>query len=447
MSVRLPGSRWYNAVWRWHFYAGLFCVPFVLWLAVTGSIYAWRPQIEAWLDRPYDSLAPAAARASPEAIAAAAVAAVPGSRLHKYELPQSNRSAVRVLVGTDSGDRRVYVDPYRLTTLAIVTEDERPMQIVSHLHGELLAGAWGSYIVEIAACWTLVMILTGLYLWWPRGRKGLAGVLYPRLSGGRRLLWRDLHAVTGIWASLFALFVVTTGLPWAKAWGSYFKEIRTVTGTLDGPIDWTIGGRKASDDPMLGEHAGHMGMAMVHQGVRPGELNRAVVAATALHFAPPVLVSPPGKEPHGWTVTSDAGDRPLRAQAVVNGTTGAVLARKDFAERHWIDRAVGYGIATHEGQLFGIANQLLITLGALMLMILSVSGAISWWRRRPSGRLGAPLPLSRPRFGGALIAAIVALGVAMPLFGVSLLMVLLVERGLKSWSGIARWLGLRTVRA
>lgn len=447
MSVRLPGSRWYNAAWRWHFYAGMLCVPFVLWLAVTGSIYAWRPQIEAWLDRPYDSLVPTATRATPEAIAAAAVAAVPGSRLHKYELPQSNRSAVRVLVGTDGGDRRVYVDPYRLTPLKVVTEDDRPMQIVSHLHGELLAGAWGSYIVEIAACWTLVMILTGVYLWWPRGGKGVAGILYPRLSGGRRLFWRDLHAVTGIWVSLLALFVISTGLPWAKAWGSYFKEIRTVTGTLDGPVDWTIGGRKPPDDPMLGEHASHMGMAMVHQGARPGELNRAVAAATALHFAPPVLVSPPGKEPRGWTVSSDAADRPLRAQAVVDGATGAVLARKDFGERHWIDRAVGYGIATHEGQLFGIANQVLITLGALMLMTLSVSAAISWWRRRPSGRLGAPLPLSRPRFGGALIATVIALGVMMPLFGTSLLVVLAAESGLRRWPGVARWLGLRTVRA
>jgi uncharacterized iron-regulated membrane protein len=134
----------------------------------------------------------------------------------------------------------------------------------------------------------------------------------------------------------------------------------------------------------------------------------------------------------------------LRGQAVVDGATGAVLTRKDFGERHWIDRAVGYGIATHEGQLFGIANQLLITLGALMLMTLSVSGAISWWRRRPSGRLGAPLPLSRPRFRGRLIAAIVMLGLAMPLFGASLLMVLAVEHGLKRWSGIARWLGSRT---
>jgi len=300
--------------------------------------------------------------------------------------------------------------------------------------------------VELAASWAIVLLITGIYLWWPRQLRGLAGVVVPRLRSGTRMFWRDLHAVTGIWVSVLALFVITTGLPWAKAWGSYFREIRTATGTLDGPVDWTIGGRKPTDDPMFGDHAGHIGMAMEHQGVRPGELNRAVAAATALHFAAPVLVSPPGNEPHSWAVASDAADRPLRAQAVADGATGAVLARKDFAERHWIDRAVGYGIATHEGQLFGIANQLLITLGALMLATLSVSGAILWWRRRPSGRLGAPLPLSRPRFGGALVGAIVVLGLAMPLFGASLLAVLAVERWLKRWSGIARWLGLRAAQ-
>src|SRR3546814_8147218 len=45
MSVHAPGTRWYNAVWRWHFYAGLFCIPFVIWLALTGTIYTWGPQI------------------------------------------------------------------------------------------------------------------------------------------------------------------------------------------------------------------------------------------------------------------------------------------------------------------------------------------------------------------------------------------------------------------
>ena len=68
-SSDATGVRWYNAVWRWHFYAGLFCIPFVIWLALTGSIYLWRPQIEAVLDRPYDHLATSGPLAPPARMA------------------------------------------------------------------------------------------------------------------------------------------------------------------------------------------------------------------------------------------------------------------------------------------------------------------------------------------------------------------------------------------
>ena len=107
------------------------------------------------------------------------------------------------------------------------------MRILFHLHGELLAGAVGSYLVETAACWAIVMILTGLYLWWPRGRKSLAGVLYPRLKGSGRVFWRDVHATAGIWVSDFALGLILTGLPWAKGWGTYLTEVRTHAGLFD----------------------------------------------------------------------------------------------------------------------------------------------------------------------------------------------------------------------
>ena len=43
----------YRTVWRWHFYAGLFCSPFVVVLALSGSLYLFKPQVEAWIDRPY----------------------------------------------------------------------------------------------------------------------------------------------------------------------------------------------------------------------------------------------------------------------------------------------------------------------------------------------------------------------------------------------------------
>jgi PepSY-associated TM region len=86
----------YRTVWRWHFYAALFCIPFVIWLSITGSIFLFKPQIERWLDRPYDNLSVAGPRATAEAQVKAALVAVPGSNLHYYELPTSPQSATRI---------------------------------------------------------------------------------------------------------------------------------------------------------------------------------------------------------------------------------------------------------------------------------------------------------------------------------------------------------------
>lgn len=443
MATATHAPSFHNAIWRWHFYAGLFCIPFVVWLALTGSIYLWRPQIEAWLDQPYDHLATAGPAASPDAQVAAALAAVPGSTLHKYILPQGPDRAVRILVSEHGVDRRVYVDPRSCAVLKVVTEEKRPLRLIFHLHGELLAGAFGSYLVEIAACWAIVMLLTGLYLWWPRGRGGLGGVLYPRLRAGGRPFWRDVHATAGLWVSLFALGLILTGLPWAKGWGSYLAEIRQLTGTSGGPVDWTIGGRTPKTDAIVGDHAGHGGMTMPTPPTPPGELARVIASARRLDVVPPVLILPPHRVGAPWSIASDAADRPLRGDAKVDGATGGIVSRASFAQRHWIDRAIGYGVAAHEGALFGLVNQLLGTLTALFLVILSVSGAVMWWRRRPVGLLGAPVPRSRPRFGAGLVGMVVVLGLYLPMFGATLIAMMLAERFvLRRIAPLREWLGL-----
>ena len=75
----------HRTVWRWHFYAGLFCIPFVLWLAITGTIFLFHPQIQQWLDRPFDHLS----TAGPEATVNAQVQTVScnNSRLQPPCLP------------------------------------------------------------------------------------------------------------------------------------------------------------------------------------------------------------------------------------------------------------------------------------------------------------------------------------------------------------------------
>ncbi len=85
----------YRALWRWHFHAGLFCIPFVIVLALTGSIYLFKPQIDAFADRNVDSLSVTGRRATGEAQIAAALASQAGSKLFVYEIPREPDDAPR----------------------------------------------------------------------------------------------------------------------------------------------------------------------------------------------------------------------------------------------------------------------------------------------------------------------------------------------------------------
>ena len=460
-GVEEQGRRLYRAIWRWHFYAGVFCIPFVIWLSITGSIYLFRPQIERWLDRPYDHLHLEGSRAAPEQIARAAVASVPHSVLHYYELPPNPDAAARVVVGVGAQEFRVYVHPITRKALYIINEDHRPMTLLAHLHGQLLAGRWGSYFVELAASWAIVLLLTGLYLWWPRQTEKLAGVIWVRIGKARRVFWRDVHAVSGVWTSAFALFLILTGLPWANGWGSYFKLIRQVTGTAVAHQDWTTGraselaaraamntnslnaAPEMSDMPGM-DHTAHGEWTMRHAAADAySAFNRLVPLADSLGLAPPIKIMPAAYRGGAWTIKSDSQNRTLRDVVQADPQSGAIVGRQNFNQTMLLDRVVGVRIAAHEGQLFGPTNQMLGLLTALGLITMCVSAVAMWWRRRHAGVLGAPVPMERPRWSYALLAAVLALAFYLPELGISIIVTFLAEKFILSRiPATRRWLGL-----
>jgi len=474
----------HRTVWRWHFYAGLFCIPFVLWLSITGTIFLFHPQIQHWLDRPFDHLS-ITQRASANAQVQAALAAEPGSTLDSYQLPLTSTSASEVLVDKGTQQFRVYIHPQTLAVLKVDNEDHRIDVFMSRLHGELLIGKYGSWIVELAASWAVVMILTGLVLWWPSESSGLAGVIYPRLREGGRTFWKDIHAVTGIYVSFFALFLLFTGLPWAKSWGGYLKVIRHFSAGRAVQQDWTISSADefaARSRRSSAAHPDISGMSTMHdmpgmpaahhmegmpnldasqhaQNAQWGRhhsslsgpsafiaLDTMVATVAPLGLPNPILISPPTEIGGNWTAKSDTRDRPLRVDLVLDGKTGAVLSRTDFHSKPWLDRVIGTGIAAHEGWLFGFANQMVSLFTVIGLVTLSLSGLTMWWKRRPEGVLGAPAPIRRVRFSFALVALLVVLGIYFPFLGGTMLFVGLSERYLLRRIPTAqRWLGLRAV--
>jgi uncharacterized iron-regulated membrane protein len=190
----------HRTLWRWHFYAGLFVMPLLIVLAVTGTLYCFQPQIEPLLYRDRMVVAAEAApRLSRETLLAKAIAGAPlGAVPTTAQIGTDPRRSAEFVFRLPSGESEsVYVNPYSGALLGTLSVEHRLMKQVRNLHRALLLGKTGELLMELAGCWTLVMIGTGIALWWPGGaqktwRKG--GVWVPRLRLCGRAWWRDLHA-------------------------------------------------------------------------------------------------------------------------------------------------------------------------------------------------------------------------------------------------------------
>lgn len=452
----LDRLRVYRAVWRWHFYAGLFVLPFIAWLALTGAVYLYQKPIDRWLHHHLKVVDPVATPHVPPSANIAAVRAASRGEVFRYTVPERVDGSVEVGVIETSGQRQVYyVNPGTSEVLGHLPEQGTFSGVVRRLHSLDLLGDYASALIEIAAGWAILLVLTGVYLWWPRGQQG--GITTVRGTPGKRVFWRDLHAVTGVWVGLVLLFLAVTGMPWSVVWGrqvnawanghhyGYPAGVRTGIPMSHQRLSdtthpaWSMEHARLpvsgvphpapASPPRTDGHEGHEGHEGHGQAAR-GELatqagaigiDAAMKRFTALGLAPGYSVSLP-RGPMG-VYTASVYPEALQQQRVVHldQYSGRVLLDMGYADYGALGRGLEWGINVHLGQEYGTANRLFLAIACVAIMLLCASGAVMWWKRRPAGGLGVP-PLPRQRRTLVGVFALLCIGgVLFPLVGVSLL--------------------------
>jgi uncharacterized iron-regulated membrane protein len=228
MTTKPP---YYNFFWRWHFYAGLIVTPIILIMAITGGIYLLQPQIEdllygdrLYLQEEYQG------KIDHDAAIYSASDKFGAKKLHSYTPPSAANQSVQVVLTNKDGEKlTAFVHPSTYEIIGTVNEKWRLTNIARDIHKGLLLGTAGRVITELAACWLIVMILTGIYLWFPRKNKE-RGTFIPNTKTSGRKLWREFHAVSGAWVSVWILALLFTGLPWSMVWGGLLSDISTKVG-------------------------------------------------------------------------------------------------------------------------------------------------------------------------------------------------------------------------
>lgn len=444
----------YRRVWRWHFFAGLFVAPLLLMLALTGGLYLFDAEIDDWWHQAHNRVT-VAEQVQPLAMQEAAVlAAYPGARLQKYLHPFAPDRAAQWSLTTSAGERLdVFVDPYRAQVQGAVASRLRPMAIVSELHGELMIGPVGDWLVEAAASWTLVLVATGLYLWWPR-RWRLAGVVWPRWQSGGRRFWRDLHAVPGAINAVAIVFLVLSGLPWAGFWGGQLASLGTLTAATAPSPNFSEAPGRDAPTVAAGTAATTAGGGHVHDandltlpwsirhapvpaGTGPGDFSLQQVLELAqlrgVRTDLPRLRLFHPRDAQGVYLVSHVPDRAQDQRTIyIDPRDGRVIDDIGWDRYSPLGRAVEWGVMVHLGRQFGLANQLIALLVCVLIATGVLAGVVLWWRRRPARGLGAPQAPARERLPAGLKILLLLLALMFPMVAVSFGLAWVVDRVL-SW--------------
>ncbi|MBN2909783.1 PepSY domain-containing protein [Polycladomyces sp. WAk] len=445
-------KQWYAAIWRWHFYAGIIFAPFIILLAITGSIYLFKPQIESMLYKDlYYIPASKQKQISPSEQIDQVKKRYPDAKITRFTPSfQSNRtSEVGIL---RSGEMTtVFVNPYNGKIVGDLNDDKRLMNIIKNLHnGELWGGTFGNRMIELTACWAFILILTGMYLWWPRGRRFGQGTLFPRLRNGKRTLWRDLHAVPAFWLSGLILVLIFTGLPWSGVWGDMINRVATATHTGYPAFAFSFGPKPESTLPKKTKDvapdvpwaAENLPVPTSSSQGRPLSLEKVIQIAESRNIHSGFTIYFP-EGPKGVYTISNKPQRPEdQATLHLDQYSGKVLYDLRFNDYGPLAKAISIGIALHEGRYFGWINQLLGLITCVGLIGIAVMGLILWWKRRPQGKLGAPPRLHSFHLAKGLAVIVIALGLFFPLVGISLLLVWLLDRWIiQRIPFIQQWVG------
>lgn len=435
----------YFAIWRWHFYAGLYVIPFLLMLASSGLIILWftsiAPEYGDRLSVPQgDKLLLLAEQE------VSVLAAHPGT-IDKYVTPIDATKPALFRVQGDGEAAMIALDPYTGKVLRDRPEDGTWNAWATDLHGKLLTGVdggWADYLIETAASLGILLVISGLWLAWPRNGEGFSAMLIPQLRAKGRAFWKSTHRVAGSWISIFLLFFLFSGLAWAGIWGGKFVQAwntfpaekwgaplsdekhASMNHTATKEVPWPL---ELAPLPVSGSFVG----VQVLPAGTPVILQTVVELGRAIGFEGRFQVAKPADKTGVWTLSQDSmsydSPDPMSDRTVhVDQYTGKVLADVRFADYPAGGKAMAVGLALHEGQL-GLVNIVFNVAFCLTVIFLCLGAVAMWWIRRPanSGRLSAPpVPSEVPLTGWVVLAAIL-LSVAVPVLGITLVGMLLID--------------------
>ncbi|WP_018268086.1 PepSY-associated TM helix domain-containing protein [Methylosinus sp. LW4] len=400
------GRAFWIALHRW---AGLAMAGFLVIVGLTGSVLAFREQIDVWLN---PQLLTVATRdvptLDPLELRARAAALYPSARIDDVSLDvERDRSYMARVWMKEEGEGGslifLYLDPHtgeRLgtRTWGVVSLDRKNLLFFLYrLHYTLalppFTGSFGRYLLGVTALVWTIDCFVAFYLTLPPRRRDCGKASYAakswwdrwrpawwiKFGGGAFRINFDIHRAVGLWTWAMLLVFAWSGVgfnldevyrPTMKALFG-FAEVPAALPALAEPLeapflDWRAA--RAVGRRLLDEQARRVGFVIESEALLTYDRSRGVYALDA-RCSPEIAAN-------------------TRAMVVFDADSGALRAATwpgDSAER--AGNSIGRWLARlHTASVFGLPMKILVCAMGLAICALSVTGVYIWRKKRKARR-------------------------------------------------------------
>ncbi len=361
-----------------HLWLGLSSGLVVFIISVTGCIYAFQTEIQnltqayRFVEYEEKSVLP------PSKLQAIAEKELPGKKIHAVLYTKPGNAAQVIFYDFDPEYfYLVYLNPYRGEVLKVKDENADFFRIVLMGHFYLwLPPEIGQLIATCATLIFLVMLISGIILWWPKNKKATKQRFKIKWSARWRRKNYDLHNVLGFYITWIAIILAATGMVFGFQW--FAKGVYKVAG-----------GEK---ELMYIEPASDTTKMMTQTDISAGdklyyklraenptaEVMEVHVPETA---SAPILVTVNPDEKTYWQTDYRYFDQYTLKELPVNHIYG----RSEEAKA--ADNLLRMNYDIHTGAIIGLPGKILAFFASLIAASLPVTGFYIWWGRRSKNKI------------------------------------------------------------
>lgn len=433
-------SSFYRALWRWHFYAGLLVIPFLLALSASGLLMLLSKPVDGLLQQDLTRVNVQGQAIPASDLLSKVQQEFPQSMVKLYIPPADpTHSAQFTLVSHHGGGHSgghgapsitAYVNPYSGEVLGTLDPATSLYSAIKTFHGKLYLGDLGDTLIEITAGLAILMVLSGIYL--ALQRNGWREML-PPTSLSSRNDWRRLHSSLGLLIAVPLVFFLLSGMSWTNIWGGKMVQAWSSVPSSS----FVAPAAEETHESMNHEAMQHVPWAleqtpMPHSAAATevsAELNLDDVSRIAEQQGfENFRVHLPADANGVWTIsaTTMAGDltNPLEERTLhLDRHTGEALADIRFADYPLMGQAMTAGIPLHQGDL-GLWNLLLNLVFCALIILMIVGGVTMWWKRRPQKTRSLAPPSAQPAANKAVVVLMLVAALFFPLSAATIVVII-----------------------